>query len=568
MFSLGNYSIKLRLYALMILSTVGLAAVLSLALYVLATYRVNGPIYNDIRLAQNLEEDFSPPVLYALEPYVTLQEMESASEAELPELRSRFARQVNQYRDNRKDWLKKLPEGNLKTQFDGASNQPVEDMIQIANDEYIPQVIEAAKTSPDKANTLKGAELEKYNKMRETVSDTLRKKLTPLFRKHRDAVEKKSLEIKGLVEVQEKAARISTDFWINVIWVISVASIVIGGVVGWITLRGIIRTTGLLLVRVKELSSGASDLTARIPVESKDELGQLAEGINATIEKIRVVVARVRESSIQLLSTASQIAATAREQGTTVQGLSSSTAEVAAAVREITATSRELSGTMNEVNTRATQAASLAASGRQRLVGMEATMAQLVDSTAQISGKLASIREKADSINVVVTTITKVADQTNLLSINAAIEAEKAGEYGRGFLVVAREIRRLADQTAVATLDIENMVRHMQEAVTTGVMQMDKFSDEVKSGVGKVAEINGQTGQIIEEVHALTDRYHQVNESMRNQTIGAEQINEAMASMTSNIRETASALDEFNRATAHLRSSVEMLNQEVTQFRI
>ena len=112
-----------------------------------------------------------------------------------------------------------------------------------------------------------------------------------------------------------------------------------------------------------------------------------------------------------------------------------------------------------------------------------------------------------------------MADQTNLLSINAAIEAEKAGEYGRGFLVVAREIRRLADQTAVATLDIENMVRHMQEAVTTGVMQMDKFSDEVRSGVGKVAEINGQTGQIIEEVHALSDRYHQVNEGMRNQAI-------------------------------------------------
>ena len=97
-----------------------------------------------------------------------------------------------------------------------------------------------------------------------------------------------------------------------------------------------------------------------------------------------------------------------------------------------------------------------------------------------------------------VTTITKVADQTNLLSINAAIEAEKAGEYGRGFLVVAREIRRLADQTAVATLDIENMVRQMQDAVSAGVMQMDKFADEVRSGVGQVGEINGQMGQIIE----------------------------------------------------------------------
>ena len=113
------------------------------------------------------------------------------------------------------------------------------------------------------------------------------------------------------------------------------------------------------------------------------------------------------------------------------------------------------------------------------------------------------IREKAENINVVVTTITKVADQTNLLSINAAIEAEKAGEHGRGFLVVAREIRRLADQTAVATLDIENIVRLMQDAVSAGVMQMDKFSGEVRAGVQRVAEISAQTGQIIEEVRAL-----------------------------------------------------------------
>jgi methyl-accepting chemotaxis protein WspA len=107
----------------------------------------------------------------------------------------------------------------------------------------------------------------------------------------------------------------------------------------------------------------------------------------------------------------------------------------------------------------------------------------------------------------------------------------------------------------------------MQDAVTTGVMQMDKFSDEVRSGVGKVAEINGQTGQIIEDVHGLSSRYREVNEGMRNQTIGAEQINEAMASMSSNIRQTAASLEEFKRATAHLRSSVELLNGEITQFK-
>jgi methyl-accepting chemotaxis protein WspA len=109
-------------------------------------------------------------------------------------------------------------------------------------------------------------------------------------------------------------------------------------------------------------------------------------------------------------------------------------------------------------------------------------MQQLVGSVGSTSPKLAVIREKADNITQVVTTMTKVADQTDLLSINAASEAEKAGEYGRGFRVVAREIRRLADQTAVATLDIEGMVRLAQGAVPAGVMQMDKFGEEVRCG--------------------------------------------------------------------------------------
>ena len=195
-------------------------------------------------------------------------------------------------------------------------------------------------------------------------------------------------------------------------------------------------------------------------------------------------------------------------------------------------------------------------------------MQQLRASTSSVSNKLALIREKADNINLVVTTITKVADQTNLLSINAAIEAEKAGDYGRGFLVVAREIRRLADQTAVATLDIDQMVRQMHEAVSAGVMQMDKFSDEVRSGVERTAHLNNHIGQIVEDVRQVSGRFGIVNEGMHSQSIGAQQINEAMVTVANGVRQTVAALEEFNRATVHLRESVESVNGEISQFRI
>jgi methyl-accepting chemotaxis protein WspA len=137
---------------------------------------------------------------------------------------------------------------------------------------------------------------------------------------------------------------------------------------------------------------------------------------------------------------------------------------------------------MNEVNGRAHQAADLAGAGRERLGGTGRAMRQPVESTGSISSKLATIREKADNITQVVMTITKVADQTNLLSTNAASEAEKAGEYGRGFLVVAREARRLADQTAVATLGIESRVRLTRGEAPAGTLPTDQSGEEVRPG--------------------------------------------------------------------------------------
>jgi methyl-accepting chemotaxis protein WspA len=279
---------------------------------------------------------------------------------------------------------------------------------------------------------------------------------------------------------------------------------------------------------------------------------------------VRSLVSRLQRSSVALMSTATQIAATSKEQQATVNGYSASTTEIAAAVKEISATSQELQSTLEQVSGVAANAARLAENGRSGLDEMDGTMRQLSGATSSISSKLAVIREKANDINLVVTTITKVADQTNLLSVNAAIEAEKAGEYGLGFLVVAREIRRLADQSAVATLDIEQMVRHMQAAVNAGVMEMDKFTEQVRHGVTTVGTINQQLSQIIEQVQELNGRIESVNEGMRSQSQGASQISDAMTQLTDGARQTAASLKEFNSATESLRDVVSGLREELS----
>jgi len=299
-----------------------------------------------------------------------------------------------------------------------------------------------------------------------------------------------------------------------------------------------------------------------------EETSKLLAAVEAMTQSLNSLVGQVQRSGIHVTGSSTQIAASARELEATVSEQAAATNQVSATAKEISATSQELVNTMGDVSQVASETASLADAGRAGLSGMEATMRQLKEDTGSISFKLSVINEKASNINSIVTTITKVADRTNLLSLNAAIEAEKAGEFGLGFSVVAREIRRLADQTAVATLEIEQMVKEMQSAVSSGVMEMDKFAGEVLRSAEDVNRISSQVERIIEEVQALTPRFEAVNEGMRSQSLGARQISESMSQLTETAHQTSESLHEFQRVTAELNEAARGLQNEVSRFKV
>jgi methyl-accepting chemotaxis protein WspA len=199
---------------------------------------------------------------------------------------------------------------------------------------------------------------------------------------------------------------------------------------------------------------------------------------------------------------------------------------------------------------------------------MHTAMEHMESASRTISGRLEAINEKAENITAVVTTINKVADQTNLLSLNAAIEAEKAGEYGRGFTVVAREIRRLADQTAVATLDIDQMVKEMQSAVSAGVMEMDKFIAEVRHSAEDVEKISTQLTRIIERVQTLSPQFEAVSVAMDNQSEHAHDINHAITQLNEEMQQTTESFKETFLAMEELSEAASDLLQGVSRFKV
>lgn len=340
-----------------------------------------------------------------------------------------------------------------------------------------------------------------------------------------------------------------------------VLAIIAAAICGLLLMRAITAPMQRIVHALDKLSSG--DLSVRMNLERKDEFGAVETGFNEMMGELTSLVSQAQRSSVQVTTSVTEIAATSKQQQATATETAATTTEIGATSREIAATSRDLVRTMTEVTSAADQASILAGSGQQGLARMEETMHQVMGAADLVNNKLAILNEKAGNINQVVVTIVKVADQTNLLSLNAAIEAEKAGEYGRGFAVVATEVRRLADQTAVATYDIEQMVREIQSAVSAGVMGMDKFSEEVRRGMFEVQQVGEQLSQIIHQVQALAPRVLMVNEGMQAQATGAEQINHALAQLgdassqtVESLRQASFAIDELSQVASGLRGGV------------
>ncbi|KJH87671.1 MULTISPECIES: methyl-accepting chemotaxis protein [Pseudomonas] len=374
--------------------------------------------------------------------------------------------------------------------------------------------------------------------------------LNQIIERNRELAEQASLTIGRAVTGAEVAMGLSF-----------LVAVLVAVLCGLLLMRAIMGPMNRIVEILEIMRSG--DLSRRLNLARKDEFGAVETGFNDMMAELTSLVSQAQRSSVQVTTSVTEIAATSREQQATATETAATTTEIGATSREIAATSRDLVRTMTEVSTAADQASVAAGSGQQGLARMEETMHSVMGAADLVNAKLAILNEKAGNINQVVVTIVKVADQTNLLSLNAAIEAEKAGEYGRGFAVVATEVRRLADQTAVATYDIEQMVREIQSAVSAGVMGMDKFSEEVRRGMAEVQQVGEQLSQIIHQVQALAPRVLMVNEGMQAQATGAEQINHALVQLgdassqtVESLRQASSAIDELSQVAVGLRSGV------------
>jgi len=341
------------------------------------------------------------------------------------------------------------------------------------------------------------------------------------------------------------------------------AGLIAGGIAGWLA-RPVTDSLEAAVDAAESFATG--DLSAPVRTRGPGEGGRLLGALAATAEMLGGLLARIRAAGGRLAAVEADAAAALAQQERAVHNVSGSAHEISAAVTEISATSEHLLDATKSVQAIAREAADVADQGRGGLESMTTSMQQLDEAMNAFTRKLSTISQRAAGITGVVTTIAKVAEQTNLLSVNATIEAEKAGESGRGFRIVAQEIRRLADQTALATKDIERMVRDMQAAVASGTMEMDRFRNEVSGRIGEVAGVSERLGRIIDPVHSVTRSLAQVHEGMQAQSAGARQIRDAMEKLRGDAGDSASSLATLAAALEEVRRAIGAINTEAGEL--
>jgi methyl-accepting chemotaxis protein WspA len=302
------------------------------------------------------------------------------------------------------------------------------------------------------------------------------------------------------------------------------------------------------------------------PAQTKDEICKLIRSVSAMTESLNSLLVKVAQAGNQVAGSATQMAAAVRQVEAAVSEQAASTNQVSATSKEIYATAQDLARTMAGVTRMAAEAAETAGGGVSSLEGIRGAIDELIHASAAMTRTFDSINEKTGNIDKVITVITKVANRTNLLSLNAAIEAEKAGEKAGGFSVVAVEMRRLADQTAVAALDIEKQIREVQHAVRDGVSSVESYARQTQAKSTAVTDLSSGLGRVIEGTTKLGPEFEAVNSGMQMQSQGAGQIAEAMQQLRDAAGQTKDSLAEFRQVAEDLHSAVRDLQAEVGRF--
>ncbi len=319
---------------------------------------------------------------------------------------------------------------------------------------------------------------------------------------------------------------------------------------------------------LQDIAQGEGDLTKRLTADSKDELGEVSRWFNLFVEKLHGIINQISSTSNQVAAAANQLHSTAEHIATGAEEVAAQASTVATAGEEMAVTSGDIARNCQMVAEGARHASRTASEGADVVNKTVVIMEQIAVKVQETAKTVENLGERSDQIGAIIGTIEDIADQTNLLALNAAIEAARAGEQGRGFAVVADEVRALAERTTRATKEISEMIKAIQKETKGAVTAMEQGVQQVETGSVE-AEKSGQALQaILQQINTVAMQINQIATAAEEQTATTGEISSNMQQITDVVQQTSHGAHESATAAAQLNGNAEELQRMVRQFKL
>ncbi|MCL5255222.1 MAG: methyl-accepting chemotaxis protein [Gammaproteobacteria bacterium] len=357
-------------------------------------------------------------------------------------------------------------------------------------------------------------------------------------------------------------ARLNTVMWS--LWIVAFVTALS---IGYIFAKRLLKPLHQLLSRMQNIAGGDADLTQQIHIEGKDEFAQLAHAFNRFIDNLRGVITQLADTSQSLATQAQQSLTGAQTSRDALTNQHQQVEQVATAMNQMTATVREVAQNTQEAAHSANHAMQATDDGNQVVEKTIISISKLADEVSAAAGVIGALKEESKSISSILDAIRGIAEQTNLLALNAAIEAARAGEAGRGFAVVADEVRTLAVRVSAATDEINVKISRLQRSSDDAVAVMARGQQQASQSVDDAQGTGHALQQIRHSIHQINDMNTQVATASEQQSAVAEDINRSVVTISELAYSTVHQADDIAEASHQLNQLAETLQSIVQRFR-
>lgn len=544
MLALRNLSIRAKLFIVIALLLGGFSLLGSVTARTLNRTKVGGPLYNEVILGKDLLADVLPPPLFIIEAYLTVHEIEDETDPARIRVGVESLRKlIAGFKGRIAHWDGALTAGELKESLLKDSGTHASEFLDICEVRFVPLMLDG-----------------KFEEARAVVHGDLDR----LYSAHRASIDRTVELATAFSAEQEASARGTVDRGLRLLIMLGASVAIVIASITWLVSRGINRA----LRAIRTVTEVEGDLTRRVNLSTSDELGQFAQWLNRFLSTLHDMISRVVSTANQVGRSTQEIEAAGRSMAAAIAEQAQQTTQTSTAVEEMSASIVEVARKAADSATAASRARDASGEGatvvRAVIDGIQGIARVVSESSTAIDG----LGKRGEQIGSIIETIEDIADQTNLLALNAAIEAARAGEHGRGFAVVADEVRKLAERTMKATQEVAQSIKGIQADTEAAIARMSACSDAVTKGVGQAQQAGQALDGIASGSHEISGMVQSIAAATEEQSAASEEITRNIAGMADGSQRNAQHAEQVSKNAECLSRATTTLMELVANFKV